>query len=59
MDPIKAHGLDMISIHMVKMSGNAIIKPLFKIFKNCLKYWIFSDDWKKENIGPIFKKGDK
>ena len=36
--PIKAHGLDMISIHMVKMSGNAIIKPLFKIFKNCLKY---------------------
>ena len=59
LDPNKAHGHDMISIRMLKMSGDAIIEPLFKIFKNCLKCGIFPDDWKKENIVPIFKKGDK
>ena len=44
---------------MLKMSGDAIIETLFKIFKNCLKCGIFPDDWKKGNIVPIFKKGDK
>ena len=44
---------------MLKMSGNAIIEPFFKIFKNCLKCGIFSDDWKEGNIVPIFKQGDK
>ena len=37
LDPNKGHGHDMISIRMLKVSGDAIIKPLFKIFKNCLK----------------------
>ena len=37
LDPNKDHGHDMISIRMLKVSGDAIIKPLFKIFKNCLK----------------------
>ena len=36
-DPNKAHGHDIISIRMLKISGDAIIEPLFKIFKNCLK----------------------
>ena len=44
---------------MLKVSGGAIIERLFKIFKNCLKCGIFPDDWKKGNIVPIFKKGDK
>ena len=59
LDPKKAHGHDMISIRMLKVSGDAIIESLFKIFKNCLKCEIFPDDWKKGNIVPIFKKGDK
>ena len=58
LDPNKAHGHDMIN-SMLKMSSNAIIEPLFKIFKNCLKCGIFPDDWKKGNSVPIFKKGDK
>ena len=49
----------MISICMLKMSGDAIIEPFFKIFKNCLKCGKFPDDWKKRNIVSIFKKGDK
>ena len=59
LDRNKAHGHDMISICMLKVSGGAIIEPLFKIFKNCLKCGIFSDGLKKGNIIPIFKKRDK
>ena len=59
LDPNKAHGHDMISIRMLKMPDDAIIEPLFKIFKNYLKCGIFPDDWKKGNIVPTFKKGDK
>ena len=59
LDPNKAHGHDTISIRMLRMPGDAIIEPLFKIFKNCLKCGIFPDDWKKGNIVSIFKKGDK
>ena len=55
LDPNKAHGHDMISIRMLKMSGDAIIEPLFKIFKNYLRCGIFPDDWKKGNIVPILK----
>ena len=54
-----AHGHDMISICMVKMFGDAIIEPLFTIFKNCLKYGTFPHDWKKGNIVPVCKKGGK
>ena len=54
LDPNKAHGHDMISICILKMSGDTITEPLFKIFKNCLKYGIFPDDWKKRNIVPFF-----
>ena len=35
LDPNKAHGHDMISICMLKVSGGAITEPLFKISKNC------------------------
>ena len=59
LDSNKAHGHDMISICMLKVSRGAIIEPLFKISKNCLKCRIFSDGWKKGNIIPIFKKRDK
>ena len=58
LDPNKAHGHDMISIRMLKMSGEVVIEPL-KIFKNCQKCGIFPDDYKKGNIVSIFKKGDK
>ena len=44
LDPNKAHGHNMISIRMLKMSGDAIIKPLFSIFKNCLNCGIFPDE---------------
>ena len=44
--PNKAHGHDEISIRML-------------IFKTCLRTGIFPLEWKKANIVPIHKKGDK
>ena len=35
LDPNKAHGHDKISIHMLKVRGDSIKRPLATIFKNC------------------------
>ena len=39
LDPNKAHGHDVISIRMLKMSGNDIIEPLIQ---KLLKMWNIS-----------------
>ena len=59
LDPCKAHGYDDISIRMLKICDSAIVKPLTILFKNCISEGIFPDNWKKSNICPIHKKGDK
>ena len=51
--------LDDISIRMLKLSQKSILKPLKLIFENCLRTRLFPDQWKKANIVPIHKKGDK
>ena len=35
------------------------MKPLSTIYKNCINCGIFPDIWKKSNVIPIYKKGDK
>ena len=59
LDSGKAHGHDNISIRMLKICGSAIYKPLAIIFKQCVDTGIFPSEWKKGNIVPIHKKGDK
>ena len=59
LDPNKAHGHDNISIHMLKICGSSIYKPLEMIFKQCIETGVFPSEWKKANIVPIHKKGDK
>ena len=59
LDPNKAHGHDMISIRMIKLCGISICKPLEIIFQNCLRSGKFPSEWKKANVVPTFKKGDK
>ena len=44
---------------MLKIGGCAIYKPLAIICKQCVDTGIFSSEWKKGNIVPILKKGDK
>ena len=47
LDPNKAHGHDMISIHMLKICGKSIIKPLLMIYKKCLGKGCFHNEWKQ------------
>ena len=44
---------------MLKLFKKSILKPLKLIFENCLKTRLFPDQWKKANVLPIHKKGDK
>ena len=55
----KAHGHDHVSIRMIKLCSKFIAKPLSIIFKNCIDTGTFPDIWKRPNIIPVHKKGDK
>ena len=44
---------------MLKLSQKSILKPLKLFFENCLRTTLFPDQWKKANVVPIHKKGDK
>ena len=59
LDPNKAHDHDNISIRMLKICGSSIYKPLEMMFKRCIDTGVFPSKWKKGNIVPIHKKGDK
>ena len=59
LDPNKVHCHDNISIRMLKVCGHSIYKPLEIIFNQCLETGVFPSEWKKGNIVPIHKKGDK
>ena len=59
LDINKSHGFDKISTRMLKICDASIIKPLSIIFRNSLQTGIFPSLWKKANIIPIHKKGDK
>ena len=49
----------MISIRMLKLCGKSICKPLVLIFQSCIKQGKVPTEWKKANIVPVHKKGDK
>ena len=49
----------MISIRMLKLCGKSICKPLDLIFQSCIKQGKFPTEWKKANVVPVHKKGDK
>ena len=59
LDPNKAHDHDMLSIRMIKLCGNSICKPLSMIFNDCLDEGKFPHEWKKANVVPVHKKGNK
>ena len=55
----KAHGHNEISVSMIKICDEALVKPLSLIYKNCIDTGFFPDIWKKSNIVPVYKRGDK
>ena len=44
---------------MLRICDISIVKPLMIIFSNSLNQGVFPDQWKKANITPIHKKGNK
>ena len=59
LDINKAHGHDEVSIRMLKLCDKSIVKSLSIISKNCKLKKTFPNLWKKANIVPIHKKGEK
>ena len=59
LDPNKAHGHDEIPEQMLKLCAPSICKPLTLLFENCLRSGEFPNVWKRSNIVPVHKKGDK
>ena len=50
------HRWDDISIRMIKICGETLVKALMNIFRLSLNSGIYPLDWKKEYVVPIYKK---
>ena len=48
-----------MAVRMLKICDAAIVEPISIILNNCINQSMFPDIWKKWNICPIHKKGDK
>ena len=55
----KAHGHGGISIRMIKMCDESLVRPLSIIFRNSLNSCIYPSTWKKANVISIHKKDGK
>ena len=44
---------------MLKICDNTICKPLELIFKQAFTTSVFQSEWKKGNVVPCYKKGDR
>ena len=59
LDPNKSYGHDIVSIQMIEICDAYICKPLELIFRSCQENGKFPVEWKKANLFPAHKKGDK
>ena len=55
----KTHGHDGILVRMIKISNESLVQPLSLIFRGCIDTNVYPGTWKKSNIIPVHKKGDK
>ena len=55
----KSQGPDDFHPKLIKETVNKIKEPLCKIFDKSLQERVLPDDWKKANVTPVFKSGDK
>ena len=58
-DVSKAHGWDNVFVRMVKICDKSLVKPLFNILQFSLETGNFPSYWKRGNIVPVHKKGNK
>ena len=55
----KAHGVDQVSIAMLKLCSSEISKPLKMIFDNSMAAGKFPSSWKLANVQPVHKKNSR
>lgn len=55
----KAHGWDNLSIRMIKMCDDVLVKPLMIIFETALLTGNYPEQWKKAHVVPVHKKDNK
>ena len=58
-DVSKAHGWAEVSVRMVKICDESLVKLLFNIFQFSLETGNFPSNWKRSNIVPEHKKCNK
>ena len=56
LDSNKTLGWDNLSINMIKLCDDGIVKPPSLIYEKCLITGSYPDIWKKANVLPIHKK---
>ena len=59
LNPNKTHGCDKISIHMLQLCARECSKPLKMLFEKCLQSGHYAAIWKKANVVPVHKKGNR
>ena len=58
-DVSKAPEWNDLSVRIVKICNESLVKPLFDIFEFSLEARKFPSNWKRSNIIPVHKKGNK
>ena len=48
--------LMILSVRMVKLCDDSLVKPLSTIFQNCIKSGVFSDSWKNQTLSQFIRK---
>lgn len=59
LDTSKACGHDGIGNRIIKMCVPGVLKPLLALLNFSLQLGEFPKEWKKSNVIPLFKKGDR
>ena len=59
LDTNKATGSDEIPARLLKETASIIVPSICKLFNKSLEQGTVPQDWKLENVVPVYKKGDK
>ena len=55
----KSYGHDGLSPMFLKNSGDSLVQPITKLLNLSMSTCLFPSTWKKANVLPLYKKGDK